>query len=201
MRKLALVFVAVTGIVLAGGCFLLNVSEGSAFPRPMAEGELTFSNPPALDQTAVLVYRIENIRPPQQYKENGLMVSARIVLPEGLVWVSGGENSLIWENRYLIENLRTFENVPAEISGVVKAIETGRWTVEAFITYVDTPLYITMRNIENVSTEVPWWDELPSGWWPSWVAGPWYEGGALITLNVSENSAYVENGVYWAGVP
>jgi len=65
MRKavmVGLVAVVVATGVLAGSYFLLNVSEQGGAPRPAVIGKLILSNPPALNQTAVLTYSIENVR-------------------------------------------------------------------------------------------------------------------------------------------
>jgi hypothetical protein len=65
MRKavmVVLVAVVVATGVLAGSYFLLNVSEQGGAPRPAVIGKLILSNPPALNQTAVLTYSIENVR-------------------------------------------------------------------------------------------------------------------------------------------
>jgi hypothetical protein len=107
--------------VMIGLVAALAVAWVFGFFGPMYEtpglilgiGELTFSNPPALNQTAVLTYRVDNPNIAEHFQENGWLVSVRIVLPEGLIWISGGENSVISESR-LIENRRICKYPPVK---------------------------------------------------------------------------------------
>ena len=103
-------------------------------------GSLEFSDsPPALNQTATLTY----VMNPTDTWER--LVSARIVLPEGLVWVSGG----FVEGRYLFENVHIIEDMPVQVGGIVKATENGRWNIQAFVTEVDSPSDMTLENLTH----------------------------------------------------
>jgi hypothetical protein len=136
-------------------------------------GELKISRPPALNETANLTYTISSAL--------NRLASARIVLPEGFIWVDCPENAWIWENRWLIKKVELNASEDVEISGTVKAIKTGQWTCEAFITDAEPepPPQMTMKNLENAS----------------------YEAGDLLTITVFKDHARVEAFEDWAGAP
>lgn len=131
-------------VVLAGAYLLLNTSTMSTVPSSPTKGELFISNPPALGQTATITYRMTQIARTDGVENH----SARIVLDEGLVWMSENYTGtgIIFENRYLIENIQLAENDVVEIVGVIKSVGTGEQTIEAFVTGRGMPENATFRS-------------------------------------------------------
>jgi len=191
MRKIAIVGLVVVAIIsgsLAGYLILRGNNQISTSPpRDIGDGELFISNPPALGQTATLTYILENL----SGITPGMTLSCRIVLENGLVWL---ENSipgkrLIWENRYLVENVHFPENENlsgrVEVGGTIKAVETGRWNIVAFT---------VPAAYDNITIL-----DFPPNYMPGlllYKEGQLLMAGAVINLSVSENSAQVEEGWY-----
>jgi hypothetical protein len=174
MRKLwvvGLFAVIVAGVV--GGCLVLTGSQNNPSPSPakyIGDGALFLSSPPALGQTTTLTY---TIWPRHTYSN----APALILLSEGFVWVDNGSvpERSVYENKYLVQVVNLSENIPTEITGVIKSVKTGRWNITALVTY-DYSSY-TFEEIANSGIAVP--------------------AGAGINVTVTENSAHVENGFYW----
>ena len=165
--------VVVAAVGVLAGYFLTQTSGTPS--RAFGFGELIVPNPPALNQTATLIYRIESVVLSHRFPE--MILSVRIGLSEGFIWVnSASENRYIFENRYLVENVYAVHDAPLEVSGTIKAIKTGRWNILAFTTdQLDIPPDAYMGEI------------CPLG-----------SAGAIINITVSEDSAQVENGYYWS---
>jgi len=173
--------VIITGSAITGGYILLRPGPGE-IPPILGEGEITISNPPALNQTATLTYTLKGglsgVMP-------GGRISVVIALEDGLVWADDvtHENRLILENRFLVENV--IQDGQVEVSGTIKAIKTGKWNIGAFATYhteihpgfwLDNMSYYSMEN-HHIYYMPP-------------------SAEVYSNITVFENSAHVENGWY-----
>ena len=179
-------------VVVAVGVFgLLYLSRNPpSTPSPgkyIGDGELFLSSPPALGQTATLTYIVENLTgiTPR------MRLSVRIGLQEGFIWLEDSipGKRLIWENRYLVENVYFPENeMPEriEVSGVIKAVGTGRWNITAFT--------LPAAGADNTLLST---DNLPPDWRMNGPPSSIHEAGAVINITVSEDSAQVEEGWYY----
>ncbi len=130
--RIALIITAVA-IAIGGalvGRYLLS-NQLSIPPAPGVKGIFLLHDPPALNQTATLTYVIT---PRTLGRENELSCSVGIVLPEGFVWVGEiPEGRTIVDNRTLLENITLVLNQPIEISGTIKAVQTGvGWHIRAY---------------------------------------------------------------------
>jgi hypothetical protein len=192
MRKIAIVGLVVVVAIISGslaGYLILcgNNQISTSPPRDIGDGKLFISNPPALGQTATLTYILENL----SGITPGMTLSCRIVLENGLVWLENRipGKRLIWENRYLVENVHFPENENlsgrVEVGGTIKAVETGRWNIVAF----------TVRAAyDNIIIH-----DFPPNYMPEillYKSGRMLMAGAVINLSVSESSAQVEEGWY-----
>lgn len=99
---------------------------------------LTIDKAPALNQTAELTLTISAVR-------NFSNISARIILPEGLEFLSG---NLYWHGELK-------KNQTQSIHAKVRAIKTGKWTIIGAATGKNDYIYLSIQENAGHISETP----------------------------------------------
>ncbi len=135
---IALISVALVAVVMVGGC-IEERRQDSFYYGTLAN--LTIDKAPALNQTAELTLTISAVR-------NLSNISAKIILPEGLEFLSG---DLYWHGQLL--------NNQSQILKVkVRAVKIGDWMIDGAVTGSSDQIYLAIRENEGSISEKPFKD-------------------------------------------
>ncbi len=176
-----LIVIMITGISLG---VVLTQQKSAEDSSPQASVDVTFSisKPPALNETAEVsaIFTAKwdisiNTTGPER-------IAAEIILPpkygDGFEWV--GE-----QPRWTGKELKKGETV--ELSGTIKSVKTGNWTIAALMLWITTENYTLNWNVTYDGQ--PYIDLKNSS-----VFG--VDRTSMLYIEVHENSAYIHEGPF-----
>jgi hypothetical protein len=157
---------ALVAMVFVGG-YLWDKNGG--VPRSGIEGSyLEISRVPPLNETA---YLTAVITPKHNYTDHG-NISARIVLPEGFIFIDHDDTSTLYYDRILEWGGNLTKGTNVIFGGTIKSVKIGNWTIHAKLIWGDVPINET-DNPENS-----------------------YEVIGILYIHVDVDSAYIHDGPF-----